>query len=119
MPELGVAWVNVSNRHDRGNEPLVRAATVKVGSGPFHRSRYFISARRAVEGERFIGVVGVSNLYLVRRLGIVPPVYLVRQPQLVPFIDLVEVGRVVAREGIGRDGAQVLHHKRVHGRDLL
>ena len=97
MPELGVAWEDVDDRHNSRELPRVGATAVKVGSDKLDRSRRLVSAPGPVEGEGGVGVVGVADPHVVDGLGVVQllDVGVVRQPGLVPVVDPVEVGCVV------------------------
>jgi hypothetical protein len=68
VTEACVTGVEISNWHNSRHKPLVGAATVKVGTGPFHRTRVLVGTRRSVEGVGFICVVGVANFDIIRYL---------------------------------------------------
>jgi hypothetical protein len=42
VTELGVTWVNVSDRDGRSKDELVRATAVEVGPDPLDRPRGFV-----------------------------------------------------------------------------
>jgi hypothetical protein len=69
----------------------------------------------AVEGEGSVGIVGVADSDVVDGLGVLQPLLdsIVRQPDLVPLVDPVEVGGVVQAHIALWYGAQVLKTKRL------
>ncbi len=69
----------------------------------------------AVEGEGSVGIVGVSDSDVIDGLGVLQPLLdcIVRQPDLVPLVDPVEVGGVVQAHVPLRYGTQVLRTKRL------
>jgi hypothetical protein len=69
----------------------------------------------AVEGEGGVGIIGVADPDVVDGLGVLQPLLdgVVRQPDLVPLVDAVEVGGVVQAHVAFWYGAQVLRTKRL------
>jgi hypothetical protein len=69
----------------------------------------------AVEGEGSICVIGVADPDVVDGLGVLQPLLdgVVRQPDLVPLVDAVEVGGVVQTHVALWYGTKVLRTKRL------
>jgi hypothetical protein len=69
----------------------------------------------AVEGEGSVGVIGVADPDVIDGLGVLQPLLdgIVRQPDLVPLVDAVEVRGVVQAHIALWYGAQVLRTKRL------
>lgn len=119
MPKLCVARIDISDGYDGRNQPFIRSAAIEVRPRDLNRSRIFIGATRSMESERLIRIVRIPNFHLIRRLGIVSILHIVGQPLAIPFVDLVVIGRVIFRQRIGWNGAQISHIECVHRRNLL
>ena len=61
VAEARVARVDVDDGHGRRELPLVAAAAVEVGADPLDGAGVLVGAARAVERERRVRVVGVSD----------------------------------------------------------
>ena len=74
-----------------------------------------------MEGEGGVRVVGVADADVVDRLGVLQLLLprVVRQPELVPFIDTIVVTGVVVTKVAVRDGAEIFGDKHVQCGDSL
>ena len=72
VPKLGVAGIDIYNRHDGCYFPSIRAPTIKIRSGEFHWSRIFVGSSWSVEWKSGICIVEVANTYVVYSFWIMP-----------------------------------------------
>ena len=72
VPKLGVAGIDIYNRHDGCYFPSIRASTIKIRSGKFHWPRVFVGSSWSVEWKSGICIVKVANTYVVYSFWIMP-----------------------------------------------